>query len=188
MWPLVRRCSRRYWSAVAALALLGALFFGFYNGRNAYGVLGLICSAFAVLFAVNPLIIALNLLMDVFYFDEQWVAAYRPNRHSAVDLARVTSVIASSGRWDFERRSGWGIMVPEELILLDPVRSLVGRAIAEAARTHTLKMSDRVRQVLADTVPDDSDNFGLSRARIAKPPYRAWDDVRRRPRRPRTLT
>jgi hypothetical protein len=182
LWPLVRRLARGYWAVVAAFALLGVLFFILYNGRNVYGVLGLICSAFAVFFAMNPLFVALNLLMDVFYFDEQWAAAYRPNRHSAVDLTRVTAVTTSSGRWDFERRSRWGIMVPEELILLDPVRTIVSRALTEAARARTVKMSDRVRQLIADTVPSDSGNFGLNRVRIAKPPYRAWDDVRRRRR------
>jgi len=185
-WSLVRRFSRWYWSVVAAFVLLAVVFFTLYNGRNAYGVLGLICSLLAVFFAMNPLIISLNLLMDVFYFDQQWAASYRPNRHSSVDLTRVTWVTASSGRWDFQRRARWGIMVPEELILLDPVRTIVSRALKEAERTRTIKMSDRARRLLAYTVSDDSENPRLFGAAIARPPYKAWDDVRRKRRRKRT--
>jgi hypothetical protein len=180
LWPLVRRFSRGNWFAVAVLALLGAFFFSLYNGRNAYGVLGLICGVFAVFFAMNPLVVASNLLMDVFYFDEQWAASYRPHRHSAVDLTQVTSITTSSGRWEFNRGSRWGIMVPEELVLLEPVRTLVSRALKEAARTHNIKMSDRTRHLLVDAISDDAQNSRMLVVSIAKPPLRAWDGVRKR--------
>lgn len=185
-WSLVRRFSRWYWSVVAAFVLLAVVFFALYDGRNDYGVLGLICSLLAVFFAVNPSIIAANLLMDVFYFDEQWAASYRPYRGSSVDLTRVTSVTTANGLWDFQgRRALWGVAVPEQLILFDPVRSIVSRALKEAARTRRVKMNARTRHLLGDAVGDEPQNAAEFVVGIAKPPLRAWDDVRRKPRRKR---
>ncbi len=187
LWPLVRRLSRVHGSVSAVCLLLAAVSFIFYNGRNAYGALVVVCCGLAILFLLNPFIISLNLLMDVFYFDQQWAASYRPYRRSSVDLTRVTSVTTSPGLWDFQRRARWGIMVPEELILLDPVRTIVSRALREAARTRTLKMSDQTRHLLGDAASDDSENFGLVGVGIARPPFKAWDDVRRRRRRSRAM-
>jgi hypothetical protein len=181
-WPIVRRLARVHWPVGAACLLLGALFLILYNGPGAYGVLMLVCFALALLFFTNPFVMASNMLMDVFYFDQQWAAVYRPYRRSSVDLTQVTAVIASGGLWDFQRRGRLGITVPEPLLLLDPVRTIVSRALTEAARTRTVKMSDQARQLIADTVPDDTGNVGLFSVPIAKPPYRAWDGVRRRRR------
>jgi hypothetical protein len=185
-WSLVRRFSRWYWSVVATFVLLAVVFFTLYNGRNAYGVLGLICGLLAVFFAMNPFIIAANLLMDVFYFDEQWAASYRPYRRSSVDLTRVTSVTTSYGLWDLQRRRArWGVAVPEQLILFDPVRTIVSRALKEAARTRPVKMSAPTRRLLDDASADDPQSLAQFAVGIAKPPLGAWDDVRRKPRRNR---
>lgn len=179
---MVRRLSRVHWSVSAACLLLAAVFYSLYNGPSIYGALTVICCLFAIFFFLSPFIIALNLFMDVFYFDQQWAASYRPYRRSSVDLTRVTSVTTSSGLWDFQRRARWGVMVPEELILLDPVRTIVSRAPREAARTRTIKMSERTRHLLADVVSDDSQNLGPCGVGIARPPLKSWEDVRRRRR------
>jgi len=184
-WPLARRLLRVHWPVSAGGVLLAVVFFTLYNGRNSYGALGLICCAFAFLFFLNPFIVAANELMDVYYFDQQWAASYRPHRRSSVDLTRVTSVSTSSGLWTFQRGARWGVGVPERLILLDPVRAIVGRALRVGEDTHTIKMSDRSRHLLRDAAFDVSETARSFGGDIAKPPFRAWDDVRRRPRRRR---
>jgi hypothetical protein len=184
-WPVAKCLARVHWSVSAAGVLLAAVSFSFYNGRNIYGALALISCAFASLFFLSPFIVAANALMDVYYFDQQWAASYRPYRRSSADLTRVTSVTTSSGLWDFQRRARGGIAVPERLILLDPVLAIVSRALSEAARTRTIKMSARTRRILSGTAFDDSEIPRPFGGAIAKPPLRAWDDVRKRPRRGR---
>jgi len=184
-WPVVRRLLRVHWPVGAAGVLLAAVFFILYNGRNPYGVLGLICCALAFLFFTNPFIVTANMLMDVYYFDQQWAASYRPHRRSSVDLTRVTSVRTSSGLWDFQRGARWGVGVPEGLILLDPVLAIVSRALNQAARTRTIKMSERTRGILRDAAVGAYEDDAMFDGAIAKPPRRAWDGVRRRPRRRR---
>ena len=187
-WPIAKGLARVHWRAGAAGVLLAAVFFSFYNGRNVYGVLGLVSGALAFLFFTSPFIVAGNMLMDVYYFDQRWAASYRPHRRSSVDLTRVTSVTTSSGLWSFRRGAGWENDVPEGLILLDPVLAIVSRALSEAARTHTVKMSDRTRRILSGAAFDDSEIPRPSGDAIAKPPFRAWDGVRKRPRRGRPRT
>jgi hypothetical protein len=76
-------------------------------------------------------------------------------------------------------------VLPEELILLDPVRTIVSRAVGEAERTRTIKMSRRTRDLLGGAVPEGAESFGLFGVAIARPPLKAWVDVRRKRRRRR---
>ena len=184
LWPLVRRLLRWTWLPAAGCVLLAAVFYSLYSGPSIYGLLTVMCSGLALFFFISPFAMALTLRMDIFYFDEQWAASYNPHRRSSADLTRVNSVRASSGVWSFQRRGRAGIVVPEVLVLLEPVRALVSRAVSEAARTHNVKMSDRTRDLLGAATSDESQNSGMF-AVIAKPPLRSWDGVRRPPRRRR---
>jgi hypothetical protein len=175
LWGPFQAAAKRFWAAPLVLAALSALFAVLNTRPNVFGFLAVLCGGLAFLCVALPFVQAANDITTQYYVDAGWIASYHGFRRNSVELSRVTSVsTAIPGHLGFRQGRRVGVLVPEAILLLDPVRTTVSRAVREGTRLHPLTMSRAAEQILARAPEPNLPALRAGSSEMGRPPLRAW--------------
>jgi len=178
-----RSTAKRFWVAALVLAALSALFVVLNTRPNVFGLLAVLCGGLAFLCVALPFVQAANDITTRYYIDAGWIASYHGFRRNSVELSQVTSIsTAIPGHLGFRQGRRAGILVPEAILLLEPVRTSVSRAVRERAPIRPLTMSPAAERILPFPSEPHLPVLRGQASEIGRPPLRPWRDVSSRRR------
>ena len=179
-----RAAAKRFWLVPLVLAALSALFAVLNTRPNVFGFLAVLCGGLALFCIAIPFVQAGNDIATRYYIDAGWIASYHGYRRNSVQLSRVTSVsTAIPGHLGFRQGRRAGILVPEAILLLEPVRTTVSRAVREGAPLRPLTMSPAAERILPVAPEPHLQVLRGGASEMGRPPLRAWRELSSRPRR-----
>lgn len=175
-----RATAKRFWAASLVLAALSALFVVLNTRPNVFGLLAVLCGGLAFLCISVPFIEAAHDIATRYYIDAGWIASYHGYRRNSVQLSQVTSVkVPIPGHVGFRQGRRAGVYVPEAILLLEPVRTTVSRAVREGAPRRPLTMSPAAERILPIASQPYLPVLLGQASEMGRPPLRPWREVSR---------
>jgi hypothetical protein len=188
LWGPFRATAKRFWAASLVLVALSALFVVLNTRPNVFGLLAVPCGGLAFLRVAVPFIEATHDIATRYYIDAGWIASYHGYRINSVQLSQVTSVkVPIPGHVGFRQGRRAGVFVPEAILLLEPVRTTVSRAVREGAPLRPLTMSSAAERIFPFPSEPHLPVLLGQASEMGRPPLRPWRDVSSRRRAERQL-